>query len=402
MPKIQNTTATRKIFALKKRIRAVSGGSGASKTISILIWCIDYAQSVKGELISVVSESFPHLSGGAMSDFEMIMRDRGYWKEELWVKTPKPTYTFETGSKIEFLSIDTVGKAHGPRRDILFMNECNNLSYPIARQLMLRTRKTVWMDWNPSEDFWYYTELDGKREDIDFIKLTYLDNEALDEGQKAEIEALRTNKFLWQVYGLGELGELEGVIYKNWRIIDEIPLEARLERRWLDYGYTNDPTAIGAIYKWNDSFILDEELYQKGLSNKQIADVLLNQLVRVPIAADSAEPKSNDELSSYGLTILPAHKGKDSVNSGIQLVQQQNIFVTRKSFNIIKERKNYLWQTDKEGKKINVPVPIFNHHMDGIRYGFQSMIGALPDSLKRLQEERARATFNRQVMNSGK
>ena len=370
--RFQDTTATKKVFHLRKRIRAVAGGTGASKTISILVWCIDYAQSTKNHLISVVSESYPHLLGGAMKDFEQIMRDRGYWKESQWVRNPKPTYTFETGSQIEFLSVDTVGKAHGPRRDVLFINEANNLSYPIARQLMLRTREIVWLDWNPSSEFWYYTELEGKREDIDFLHLTYLDNEALDRGQLQEIEALRSNRFLWQVYGLGQLGEVEGKIYKDWQIIDEIPHEAKLERYGLDFGYTNDPTAIVAVYRLNQGIILDEITYQKGLSNKAIADILLNQ-PKALVVADSAEPKSIDEIYSYGVQVIPSLKGPDSVAFGIHAVQDQRISVTKRSVNVIKEYRNYLWMTDKDGRILNEPEHTFSHTMDAIRYAIVSI-----------------------------
>ena len=245
----QDTTATKKIFDLKKRIRAVAGGTGASKTISILIWLIDYCQRGQGreKLASVVSESYPHLEKGAIYDFENIMKDRGYWKDTLW-QGQKHTYKFETGNELQFASIDTYEKAHGPRRDVLFINEANNLAYNIADQLIIRTREIVWMDWNPSSEYWFYTEMKDKREDVDFITLTFLDNEALDEITKNEILSHKNNKNWWNVYGLGQLGSLEGQIYHDWQVIDEIPFEARLERYGLDFGYTNDPTAIVAIY----------------------------------------------------------------------------------------------------------------------------------------------------------
>jgi phage terminase large subunit len=369
--KIQDTTATKKVFSLKKRIRAVAGGTSASKTISILIWCIDYAQTVKNEIVSIVSESYPHLSLGAMRDFEAIMRDRGYWKEERWNKT-KHTYTFETGTIIEFLSIDTYGKAHGPRRDVLFINECNNLAHNIVDQLITRTRKIVWLDWNPITEFWFYTEMLGRRDDIDFLTLTYLDNEALDDITKREIEAHKNNKIWWQVYGLGQLGEVETRIFTGWQIIDEIPYEARLERYGLDFGYSNDPTAIVAIYSYNGGYIWDEIAYQKGLSNKQIADIIKNQPKALTIA-DSSEPKSIDEIKSYGVTIIGANKGPGSVLQGIQRVQQEQISVTKRSVNIIKEYRNYVWITDRDGKIINEPVDLFNHAMDGGRYAMESL-----------------------------
>jgi phage terminase large subunit len=368
----QDTTATRKVFALRKRIRAVAGGTSASKTISILIWLIDYCQTNRNKLCSVVSESYPHLEKGAMLDFENIMKDRGYWNDERWNQT-KHTYTFETGCRLEFYSPDTYGKAHGPRRDVLFMNEANNLDYRIADQLIVRTREIVWLDWNPTVSFWFYEEMQGRREDIDFITLTYKDNEALDEVTVREIESHKENKRWWQVYGLGQLGDVEGRIYTGWQIIDSVPFEARLERYGLDFGYSNDPTAIVTIYRYNGGFIFDEVCSLKGMSNKQIADTLLN-LPRALVIADSAEPKSIDEIKSYGINILPAQKGPDSVNNGIQLVQGQRISITQRSVDLIKEYRNYLWIIDKDGKITNVPDHEFSHTMDAIRYALVSLL----------------------------
>jgi phage terminase large subunit len=229
------------------------------------------------------------------------------------------------------------------------------------------------MDWNPIEEFWFYTEMLGKREDIDFLTLTYLDNEALDETTKSEIEAHRNNKNWWQVYGLGQLGEIETRIYKGWQIIDEVPHEARLERTGGDYGYTNDPTALVDIYYYNGGYIFDEVAFQKGLSNKQIADILTVKTVRVPFAPDSAEPKSNDEIKSYGITVLEVPKGPGSVLQGIQYVQDQRCSITKRSVNIIKEYRNYVWMTDKDGKIINEPDHTWSHSMDAIRYGMQTI-----------------------------
>jgi phage terminase large subunit len=319
----------------------------------------------------VVSESYPHLEKGSMLDFENIMKAQGYWDESRWHAT-KHTYTFETGTKLEFFSPDTYGKAHGPRRDVLFINEANNLSYKIVDQLITRTRKIVWMDWNPITEFWFYTEMQPARDDIDFLILTYLDNEALDEITVREIEAHKNNKAWWQVYGLGLLGEIETRIYTGWQIIDSIPHEARLERYGLDFGYTNDPTAILAIYRYNGGYILDEITWQKGLSNKNIADILLLQPKALTIA-DSSEPKSIAEIKAYGPTVLPADKGPGSVNQGIQFVQQQQISVTKQSINLIKEYRNYVWITDRDGKILNEPVDLNNHTMDALRYGLQTL-----------------------------
>ena len=369
--KFKNTTATKKVFSLKKRIRAVCGGTSASKTISILIWLIDYAQSHKSKNIWVVSESMPHLKGGAIEDFKNIMKGQGYWTESRWHGTDY-VYTFETGSTIKFTSVDTYGKAHGPRRDVLFLNECNNLAYNIVDQLITRTREVVWIDWNPTSEFWFYEKMLGKRDDIDFITLTYKDNEALDQNTIQEIESHKDNKNWWRVYGEGKIGEVEGRIYTGWQIIKDIPFEARLEGYGLDYGYSIDPTAIVAVYYYNGGYILDEVLYRKGMSNKQIADVL-NSLPYGLVVADSAEPKSNDEIKSYGVNLVPVVKGKDSIKQGIQYVQDQKISVTERSINLIKEYRNYLWKTDKNGQIINEPEGGLDHALDAVRYRLSSM-----------------------------
>lgn len=370
----QDTSATRRVFQLTKRIRAVAGGTSASKTISILVWLIDYAQTNNNELITVVSETYPHLSDGAIRDFQLIMKDRGYWSDDNWHDT-KHEYAFHTGSKIEFRAIDTYGKAHGPRRDILFINECNNLDYKIADQLMTRTRKLTWLDWNPTHEFWFYTELIPHRDDIDFITLTYKDNEALDPVVINEIESHRHNKQWWRVYGEGQLGEIDSRIYTGWGIIDEIPHEAKLERRGLDFGYSNDPAALLDIYKYNGGIILDERFYQKGMSNRAIAEYLKNcEDPQTLVYADSSEPKSIDEIATYGVPIIGANKGPGSVNQGIAYVQDQRISVTKRSVNLIKEYRNYLWIEDKDGTILNKPEDINNHLMDAMRYGLESFV----------------------------
>lgn len=369
----QDTTSTRRVFALKKRIRAVSGGTSASKTISILVWLIDYCQTSqnKPKLASVVSESHPHLEKGAILDFIALMKDRNYWDESRWNQT-KHTYTFETGNKLEFYSVDTYGKAHGPRRDVLFVNEANNLDFKIVDQLITRTREIVWLDWNPSEEFWFYTEMLPVRDDIDFITLTYLDNEALDSITVSEIESHKGNKNWWTVYGLGQLGVIESRIYKDWQVIDDIPFEARLDRIGVDFGYTNDPTAIIAIYYHNGGFILDEVAYQYGLSNKAIADII-NLQPKSIVIADAAEPKSIDEIRRHGITILPATKGPGSINQGIQYVQAQKVSITKRSVDTLKEYRNYNWITDKDGKIINEANDFNNHSMDALRYAIASL-----------------------------
>lgn len=376
------TTATKKILRLTRRIRAVQGGTSASKTISILMILIDMAQADQTPtLTSVVSESMPHLRKGAMRDFRNIMMAHKYWREANW-NASNSIYTFESGSQIEFFGADMPDKVRGPRRDRLFINECNNIPYESYDQLEVRTRQTIWLDWNPTTEFWFYTELQPMRpDDIDFITITYKDNEALDAEIVKSIEARKGNKNWWLVYGLGQLGEAEGRIYTGWQIIDEIPHEAQIKRRGLDYGYSNDPTAVVALYYHNGGWILDEELYQKGMQNDAIADFIKNLVhPNTLLRPDNNEPKSNDELKSRGINLLPAAKGKGSILQGIQFVQKERISVTKRSTNLIKEYRNYMWLTDpKTGKTINEPMDDFNHCMDAIRYAFEDLKGKEPE-----------------------
>lgn len=369
----QFTTATKKITQLSKRIRAVQGGTSASKTISILLFLIHAAQSDKIPTVaSVVSESFPHLKRGAMRDFLNIMMSHGYYKDNSWNKTDS-VYTFETGSIIEFFSADQSDKVRGPRRDRLFINEANNVPLETFEQLEVRTKNYIFIDWNPTTEFWFYTEILPKRNDVDHIILTYKDNEALDPNIVASIEQRKGRKGWWKVYGEGLLGEVEGKIYTGWRIVDDIPDVAHLVRYGQDYGYTNDPTAIIAIYSYNGAYVLDEVMYQNGMKNRNIADVYLNN-DKALVIADSSEPKSNDEIKEYGVMIIGAEKGQGSVNAGIQFVQNQKIFVTKRSVNIIREYRNYLWMTDKDGKVLNEPEHTYSHSMDAIRYGLHSLV----------------------------
>jgi phage terminase large subunit len=329
----------------------------------------------KPKLTSVVSESIPHLKRGAMRDFLNIMQQHGYYNDSAWNRTDY-IYTFENGSQIEFFGADSPDKVRGPRRDRLYINEANNVPYMAFDQLEVRTRDTIWLDWNPTNEFWFYTDvLEQRKDDINHITITYKDNEALEPSVVSSIEARKTNKSWWTVYGEGKLGEVEGKIYKEWQIIEDIPHEARLVRYGLDFGYTNDPTAVVAIYYYNGGYILDEILYQTGMLNSAIADVLKN----VPQAltkADSAEPKSIEEIRQRGIQILPCTKGPDSIRNGIQVVQGQRISVTARSANIIREYRNFMWKTDRDGKYLSPPVAEsgFDHTMDAIRYGFEELI----------------------------
>jgi len=373
----QKTTAQTKISKLTKRVRVVRGGTSASKTFSVLPFLIDYAVKNPKQEISIVAETIPHLRRGAMRDFLKIMDLIGMYRDEQFNKSSL-TYYFQNGSFIEFFSADNSSKLRGARRDILFVNECNNIDWESYYQLAIRTRKFIYLDYNPVSEFWVDTELLGDS-DTDFVVLTYKDNEALDKSIVKEIEKAKekakTSAYWenwWRVYGLGEVGSVQGTIFANWQQIDTIPNDARLLGIGLDFGYSVDPTACIGIYKYNDSFILHELIYQKELSNKNIFDLIKSEPTMV--ICDSAEPKSIAELQSYGLKCMGALKGKDSILHGIQLIQQQNLLVTKHSTNLIKELRSYVWATDRDNKPTGNPIEINNHLMDAMRYGFTHII----------------------------
>ncbi len=361
------TTATKKLIPLchtGNRIKAIAGGTSAGKTISILQILMDKAMTEKGLLISIVSESLPHLKRGAMRDFIAIMESHGYFKEAHWNRSDY-IYTFPTGSKIEFFGVDSPDKVRGPRRDILFMNEANNCPYESFDQLEVRTKQEIWLDWNPTSEFWFYTDILPFREDLDFETLTYLDNEALDNSIVKSIEARKHNKSWWLVYGLGQLGEVGGRIYTGWGIVDSVPHEARLERRGLDFGYSNDPAVLVDLYYYNGGYIFDELLYRTKMSNARVADYINNtESPNILCIADSAEPKSIDELAEHGVNVIGAEKGPGSRNRGILYLQDQKVSITKRSVNLIKSYRNYMWKFDKNGHQTTEPDHNWSDGMD--------------------------------------
>jgi len=373
----KRTTSINKILDLKKRIKIIQGGTSAGKTFGILPILIDRAVKIPNLEISVVSESIPHLKRGALKDFIKIMRWTNRYSDDQFNKSDR-IYKFKNGSYIEFFSADDSSKLRGARRDILYINECNNVTFESYNELAIRTNKEVYLDFNPANEFWVHKELKNEQ-DADFIILTYKDNEALDNNIVQQIEKNRdkaaTSNYWanwWRVYGLGEVGSLEGVIFENWKEIDKIPEEARLIGIGLDFGYTNDPTAAIEIYNCNGKRIVNELVYQTGMLNSDIAKRLP---AGVTIYADSSEPKSIDEIRRYGKMIKGATKGKDSIKYGIDVMQQQDYFVTKQSTNLIKELRAYCWDRTKDGTKTNNPIDGYNHAIDALRYHEMETLG---------------------------
>jgi phage terminase large subunit len=370
----QKTTAQSKIAALRKRIRIVQGGTSSSKTFSILPLLITYAVNTPRSEISVVSESIPHLKRGAVKDFINIMVMTGNYKDSSFNKSDLK-YKFSNGSYIEFFSVDQPDKLRGARRDVLFINECNNVNFEAYNQLAIRTKKFIYLDYNPTSEFWVHTELMNDA-DSEFIILTYKDNEALDaaivkEIEKAKEKAKTSNYWAnwWKVYGLGQVGSLEGVIFSNWKITGKIPIDAKLLGYGMDFGFTNDPTTLVAIYRYDGKLIVNELLYRTGMLNSDIIKVLNDlKIDREVIWGDSAEPKTIEEIRRSGFNIKPVEKGSDSIKFGLDILQQFEILVTDDSTNLIKELRSYTWDTDKTGKTLNKPIDAFNHAIDALRY----------------------------------
>jgi len=371
------TTSTNKILKLKKRVRIIQGGTSAAKTYGILSVLIARASAIHGLEVSVVAESIPHLRRGALKDFIKLMKWMNKWHENQFNKSLL-TYQFLNGSSFEFFSADDSSKLRGARRDVLYINECNNVTFESYNELAIRTKKAIYLDFNPANEFWVHKELKDEQ-DSDFLILTYKDNEALDNSIVQQIEKNRlkaeTSAYWanwWRVYGLGEIGMLEGVIFSNWKTIDILPKEANLIGIGLDFGYTNDPTAIIEIYNYNGTRIINELRYQTGMLNSDIANALPKH---VPVYADSSEPKSIEEIKRYGITIKGVTKGKDSINYGIDVMQRNEYLVTSNSTNLIKELRSYCWDTDKQGTRLNKPIDTNNHGIDALRYHEMETLG---------------------------
>ena len=370
------TTAINKLLKLKKFVKGVQGGSSAGKTFGIIPIEIDYAIKNPFTETSIVAESIPHLKRGAIRDFKKIMKETNRWIDTSW-NASDFKYTFGNESFIEFFSADNSSKLRGARRDRLYINECNNIDFNSYTELAMRTKQSIFLDWNPSSEFWFHTDLINDN-DVDFIILNYLDNEAAPQSaidfilkaqEKGKVSDYWANWY--NVYGLGQIGNLEGVIFSNYQLIDTIPEDARLLGCGVDFGYSVDPTAIVEVYQYNDQRIIKEICYRTGMLNSDIAKVLPKG---IPIYADSAEPKSIEEIRRFGISIKGVTKGKDSINYGIQVMQGQNYMITKDSTNLIKELRGYCWDKGKDGKTLPIPVGD-DHIIDAWRYFEMESLG---------------------------
>jgi len=365
---------------MKSRVKVIQGGTSASKTFSILAILIDKAIKTPNLEISVVSESIPHLRRGANKDFLKIMKDTGRYFPNHYNKTFL-RYEFSNGSYIEFFSADDESRLRGARRNILYLNEADNINYDAYLQLQIRTDGDIYIDFNPTSRFWAHSEVIGQP-DTDYVILTYKDNEALSEDIIKQLEYNRDKaktSAYWEnwcrVYLDGEVGQVEGTIFKDWETIDIIPDEARLIGWGLDFGFSQDPAALIGLYKYNDDLIVDEVVYQTGLLNSELSNLMKTYGVKGEIFADNAEPKSISELKRYGHQVKPVEKGRDSINYGIQILQEKKLLITRRSTNLIDELGKYMWKRNRDGGYERTPIDAFNHAIDAMRYCAMMKLG---------------------------
>lgn len=365
--------------------KVIQGGMSSSKTFSIMILLIGYAESYPNSLITVAGMTYNHLATGTIRDFKNIMKETDRWDDTSYNKSAK-IYTFFNGSQIEFLSTDNM-TSRGPRRDVLFVNEANGIDYETFDQLASRTRDFVILDYNPSAKFWAHEELVEKQKDrTSFITLTYNDNEALSKQEKENIESRKPKEGeepsnWWIVYGLGQIGSLEGNIYSGWEeaSTEEIK-KGKLVRYGLDFGFSNDETAMVGIYELEDGKTgILEIIYQKKILGSQYADILSYNNVdpNILIVADSARPEIIAEIKNKGFRIVGADKNQGSVKRGIDRVSQRQIIYNGK--NLKQEYLSYAWRKKRGGEILDEPQDGNDHIMDALRYAIDDL------SKKRIQ-----------------
>ena len=354
-------------FNTKEDVVVNQGGTSSGKTYSILQVLYSIAISEKCT-ITVVGQDIPNLKVGALRDALEIFENSSELKSlvKSYNKTDR-IFEFNSGSIMEFKSYGNPQDAKSGKRDYLFVNEANGIPFDIYTELALRTRKRVFLDYNPNSEFWVHQKVIGQP-NTTLIISDHRHNPFLSDKVREKIENLKNIDLeLWKVYARGMTGKIEGLIFRNWNVVDEIPANAELIARGMDFGFTNDPTAVMSVYRMDGELWINEDLYQTNLTNKMIYDNLPNKLGM--FIGDSAEPKSIAELRGYGLNIMGADKGGDSIRTSIDILKRFRLNVTKGSINLIKELNSYKWKVDKHtGTNINEPVDFMNHGIDAIRY----------------------------------
>ena len=356
------------------KIVILQGGTRSGKSYSAVQYLIVKALEESNCTISIVRKSFPSLRISVLRDFKSIMKELNLWNDDLW-KATENAYFFENGSMIEFLSVQDSERRKGSKRDYLFAEEANELDYADWFQLFIRTTTKAIMAYNPSfppQTHWITNQVHTHPEATVF-KSSYRDNPFLEDSIVTEIERLKdTSPSYWTVYGNGEFGMAEGLIFDNFSIITEIPEDAEFMGTGLDFGYTNDESAAVALWKGKDGIYLDEIFYMKGLLTSEIGNLLKgvdNVYGRQQVIGDSSEPRTIAEIFGMGINIKPATKGPGSIMTGIDTMLQQKIFITKQSKNLIDEMYSYTWLLDKNENPLNQPDPKCNDHaIDAARY----------------------------------
>lgn len=384
--KIKTTSVFERNFNIKdKKIVINRWWTRSGKTYNILhlfalwliTWKIDNSWKIfESWVLHIVRKYSASLRASVQRDFEEILHNLGLWQ---FLKINKTEKTYIFGNRIvEFIGADDEQKLRWMKRDILYCNEANELTYKKEFfQLLIRTKYRVFIDFNPDDvDHWINQELELKRQvvekDVEVIVSTYRDNPFLSEAEVREIEILqKTDPLYWKIYGEWEYGKLQGLIFENVNTISKIPENAEFICYWMDFWFTNDPTTIIWIYKYNSELIFDEILYRSQMTNQDIVNFLKSENIWKNFEeffADSSEPKSIEEIYRAWFNIKPVEKWPDSIMFWIDKMKEFKLNITSRSINTIKEFRKYTWKNDKEWKSLNKPIDAFNHSIDAIRY----------------------------------
>ena len=368
MSKIQVNKVYGHLKNSDKKIVVEQGGTRSGKTYNIILWIIFYyCGKNEGKTITIARKTFPAVRSSVMRDFIDILKAADLYREENHNKS-NSEYILN-GNLVEFISMDQPQKIRGRKRDLAFLNEANELTFEDWQQIIFRTNGRIILDYNPSDTFhWIYDKV-IPRDDVDFFQTTYKDNPFLDDTIIKEIERLKdTDEHYWRVYGLGERGTNRAQVFQ-FTTIQQIPQTAKFLSFGLDFGFTNDPSALVGCYQEGDNLYFQELLYSTNLTNQDLAREFSKlEIGRYDeIFGDSSEPKSIEELHRMGWNIKPTQKGADSVNAGIDMLKRYKIHII--GSNLMKEMENYKWLEDKNGNLLNKPEDKYNHLIDALRYG---------------------------------